>query len=72
MRCVTLFGMHSKLGVRVKDVATASVFYQGLVCQQIAVVPGRDGRPVLAVLLVETFYLIVDAVVGLPFPDTDR
>jgi len=61
-----------KLGIRVPDVARASAFYQGLGFDQIAMVQSPSGVPVLAVLLREGFHLIVDALVGLPFPDGNR
>jgi uncharacterized glyoxalase superfamily protein PhnB len=61
-----------KLGIRVADVEQASSFYGGLGFDQIGVVPGPSGLPVLAVLVREGFHLILDALVGLPFPDSDR
>ena len=61
-----------KLGIRVPDVAKASSFYQGLGFDQVGIVPGPSGLPVLSVLVREGFHLILDALVGLPFPDSDR
>lgn len=61
-----------KLGVRVPDVVEAAAFYVGLGFEQVAVVPGPAGQPVLAVLRLDGFHLIVDALVGLPFPDSPR
>ena len=61
-----------KLGIRVPDVEEASAFYRGLGFNQIGLVPGPSGSPVLANLAQETFHLILDALVGLPFPETDR
>jgi hypothetical protein len=48
------------------------VFYQGLGFALAATVPGPAGSPVLAVMVLDRFHLILDALVGLPFPDTDR
>jgi uncharacterized glyoxalase superfamily protein PhnB len=61
-----------KLGIRVHDVSEASEFYCGLGFEQIAVMPGPQGRPLLAVLKAEPFHLILDALRGLPFPDSSR
>ena len=61
-----------KLGIRVGDVDRASSFYQGLGFVEVATIPGPAGNAVLAVLLRDQFHLIVDALVGLPFPDTER
>ena len=54
-----------KIGIRVPDVEQASSFYRGFGFDEVGVVPGPSGSPVLAVL-------ILDALHGLPFPDTDR
>ena len=61
-----------KIGIRVADVAQATVFYQGLGFELAGTVPGPAGSPVLAVMVLDRFHLILDALVGLPFPDTER
>lgn len=61
-----------KIGIRVGDVERAVAFYRGLGFAEIARIPGPAGTPVLAVLLRDQVHLIVDALVGLPYPDTDR
>jgi uncharacterized glyoxalase superfamily protein PhnB len=61
-----------KIGIRVADVAQAMVFYQGLGFELAGTVPGPAGSPVLAVMVLDRFHLILDALVGLPFPDTER
>ena len=61
-----------KIGIRVADVAQAMVFYQGLGFELADTVPGPAGSPVLAVMVLDRFHLILDALVGLPFPDTER
>jgi uncharacterized glyoxalase superfamily protein PhnB len=61
-----------KLSLRVPDVDAASRFYGGLGFESEGVVPDPDGRPVLASLRRGPVYLILDALVGLPFPDSER
>ena len=61
-----------KIGIRVPDVARASSFYCGLGFDQVGAVSGPSGSPVLAVLVQSGFHLILDALIGLPFPDTER
>jgi uncharacterized glyoxalase superfamily protein PhnB len=61
-----------RLGLRVGDVRAAIRFYGGLGFDEVGVVPDPDGEPVLAILRQGTVHLIVDALVGLPFPDSER
>ena len=61
-----------RVGLRVASVPAAVTFYEGLGFEQTGVVPDPDGNPVLAILRQGTVGLVVDALVGLPFPDTER
>jgi uncharacterized glyoxalase superfamily protein PhnB len=61
-----------RVGLRVDDVPAAVEFYRGLGFEQVGSVPDPDGEPVLAILKRGDANLIVDALVGLPFPDTQR
>ena len=44
----------------------------GLGFEDVAAVPGRDDEPVMVMLQREGVMLIVDALVGMPFAQTDR
>ncbi|MCD2444155.1 VOC family protein [Agromyces sp. SYSU K20354] len=55
-----------------EDVEAARRFYEGLGFEPTATIPNHEGRPVLAILEGQGVSLIVDALEGLPFPDTDR
>lgn len=61
-----------RVGLRVADVRAAARFYGGLGFEQAGEVPNPDGEPVLAILRRGSAELVVDALVGLPFPDTGR
>lgn len=61
-----------RVGLRVDDVATAVEFYRGLGFEQAGTVPNPEGETVLAILQRGEANLIVDALAGLPFPDSDR
>ena len=61
-----------RVGLRVCDVAEAAMFYKGLGFTEIGAIPGPDGRPVMAILRRGDLQLLADALVGMPFPDTDR
>jgi uncharacterized glyoxalase superfamily protein PhnB len=61
-----------RIGLRVQDVSSAIGFYGGLGFQQEGIVPNPDGEPVLAILRHGDANLVVDALVGLPFPDSER
>jgi uncharacterized glyoxalase superfamily protein PhnB len=61
-----------RVGLRVDDVPAAMNFYGGLGFAQVGVVPDPEGSPVLAILQRGAVTLIVDALVGMPFPDSPR
>ena len=61
-----------RIGLRVPDVAAASGFYRGLGFNDVGSMPGADGQPVLWILERNGVYLVVDALFGLPFPDSER
>ena len=61
-----------RLGLRVADVVEAAAFYAGLGFDRVAELPGADGRPVMAILRRGDLQLLVDALVGMPFPDSVR
>jgi uncharacterized glyoxalase superfamily protein PhnB len=61
-----------RVGLRVEDVAAAAVFYRGLGSTDVGSVPGPDGRPVMTMLQRDGAMLIVDALEGMPFPDSER
>ena len=61
-----------RLGLRVEDVEAAASFYSGLGFARVGSVPGPDGRPVMTILEREGVHLIVDALAGMPFADSER
>jgi uncharacterized glyoxalase superfamily protein PhnB len=61
-----------RVGLRVDDVEAAAEFYAGLGFDIEGSVPDPTGRPVMTILEREGVQLIVDALVGMPFPDTER
>lgn len=61
-----------RVGVRVDDVAAAIRFYGGFGFAPVGSVPGPDGDPVFAILGKGGSLLMVDALHGMPFPETDR
>jgi uncharacterized glyoxalase superfamily protein PhnB len=61
-----------RLGLRVGDVPAAMKFYGGLGFEEVGVVPDPDGEPVLAILQQDEVKLILDALIGMPFPDSER
>ena len=61
-----------RVGLRVADVEAAATFYRGLGFEDVGSVPGPEDRPVMTILQREGVMLIADALVGMPFPDTDR
>jgi uncharacterized glyoxalase superfamily protein PhnB len=61
-----------RIGLRVDSVPAAETFYAGLGFEQVGLVQNPDGEPVLAILCRAGADLIVDALVGLPFPDSER
>jgi uncharacterized glyoxalase superfamily protein PhnB len=56
----------------VGDVAEAASFYAGLGFDRVGDLPGPDGRPVMVILRRGGLQLLVDALVGMPFADSDR
>ncbi|MGW2823102.1 VOC family protein [Streptomyces sp. NPDC001443] len=61
-----------RVGLRVPDVSEAVGFYQGLGFEPIGAIPGLDGSTVMAILRRGEFQLLVDALDGMPFPDSSR
>jgi uncharacterized glyoxalase superfamily protein PhnB len=61
-----------RLGLRVDDVDAAAAFYEGLGFRQLGSVPDPEGRPVMTILERAGVNLIVDALAGMPFADTER
>ena len=60
-----------RLGLRVDDVIGASRFYAGLGFEEVGSVPNDQG-PVMVMLARDGILLMADALVGMPFPDTER
>jgi catechol 2,3-dioxygenase-like lactoylglutathione lyase family enzyme len=65
-------GAGFKVGLRVADVTAAATFYRGLGFAEAGSIAAPDGRPVLVVLERKGVHLLVDALVGMPFPDSER
>ena len=61
-----------RVGLRVEDVGAASALYESFGFAPVGTVPGRDGQVVMAVLRRGPLQLLVDALVGMPFPDSVR
>jgi uncharacterized glyoxalase superfamily protein PhnB len=61
-----------RVGLRVADVPAAIGFYGGLGFEEVGRVPSPDGEPVFAILQRGAVNLMVDALVGMPFPDSAR
>lgn len=61
-----------RVGLRVEDVGAASALYESFGFTPVGTVPGRDGQVVMAVLRRGPLQLLVDALVGMPFPDSVR
>lgn len=61
-----------RLALRVDDVAAATALYQDLGFVLVGDVPGPDGAVVMAILRRGPLHLLVDALVGMPFPDSAR
>ncbi len=59
-----------RIGLRVADVAVAAEFYLGLGFTEVGRVLGPEGQPVMAILAWGDAHLLLDALVGMPFPDT--
>jgi uncharacterized glyoxalase superfamily protein PhnB len=60
------------VGLRVADVTAAADLYRGLGFEEMGRVPDADGRPVFILLERGEVRLLVDALQGMPFPDTER
>jgi catechol 2,3-dioxygenase-like lactoylglutathione lyase family enzyme len=61
-----------RVGLRVSDVPAAMRFYGGLGFEEAGDVANRDGEPVMAMRKWADVLLIADALVGMPFPDSER
>jgi uncharacterized glyoxalase superfamily protein PhnB len=61
-----------RVGLRVGDVAGAAAFYEGLGFERVGQVPDRESRIVMAILRRGGLQLVLDALVGLPFPESRR
>jgi uncharacterized glyoxalase superfamily protein PhnB len=61
-----------RLGLRVDDVQAAAAFYGGLGFTEIGSVPDPHGQPVMMILERNGVQLIIDALRGMPFRDTER
>jgi uncharacterized glyoxalase superfamily protein PhnB len=61
-----------RVGLRVENVTEAAVFYAGLGFEQTGSIPSPDGKPIMAILRRGALQLLVDALTGMPFPDSDR
>jgi uncharacterized glyoxalase superfamily protein PhnB len=65
-------GRTFRVGLRVDDVPAAVRFCGGLGFEQVGIVPSPDSEPVLGISARGDANLLVDALVGLPFPDSER
>jgi hypothetical protein len=61
-----------RIGLRVADVVAAAALYERFGFVPVGTVPDRDGQVVMAVLRRGPLQLLVDALVGMPFPDSVR
>ncbi|MFD8499966.1 VOC family protein [Amycolatopsis sp. NPDC059657] len=61
-----------RVGLRVGDVVAAARFYGGFGFGEVGSIPGPGGEPVMTILSRGEVQLIVDALVGMPFPDSER
>jgi hypothetical protein len=61
-----------RIGLRVDDVVGAGRFYAGLGFEEVGSIPDDQGRPVMVMLARDGILLIADALVGMPFPDSER
>ncbi len=61
-----------RLAVRVHDVARAAELYQSFGFTPVGAVPAPDGTAVMTILRRGPLQLLVDALSGIPFPDTAR
>jgi uncharacterized glyoxalase superfamily protein PhnB len=61
-----------RVALRVDDVAAATALYEMLGFVQIGAVPDPNGRVLMVILRRGPVQLLVDALEGIPFPDTVR
>jgi uncharacterized glyoxalase superfamily protein PhnB len=61
-----------RISLRVPDVPAATTLYQSFGFDLIGTVPTPDGTVVMAILRRGPLQLLVDALIGIPFPDTVR
>jgi PhnB protein len=61
-----------RVALRVSDVAGAAALYQSFGFVPVGTVPGAQGGVVMAILRRGPLQLLVDALVGIPFPDSPR
>jgi uncharacterized glyoxalase superfamily protein PhnB len=61
-----------RVGLRVADVEAAARFYRGLGFADVGTIADPQGRPVMTILDRGGVHLIVDALMGMPFPDSER
>jgi uncharacterized glyoxalase superfamily protein PhnB len=61
-----------RLGLRVGDVTEAAEFYGGLGFEREGEVSNPRGEPVMVILRRDGSRLIADALLGMPFPDSQR
>jgi uncharacterized glyoxalase superfamily protein PhnB len=61
-----------RVGLRLSDVPSAMRFYGGLGFEEASEVTNPDGEPVMAIRKWGDVLLIADALVGMPFPDSER
>jgi hypothetical protein len=61
-----------RIGLRVNDVDSAALFYEGLGFRRMGQIPDPDGRAVMIILRHGDLQLLVDALEGPPFPDSPR
>ncbi|MEV4810916.1 VOC family protein [Micromonospora avicenniae] len=61
-----------RVALRVSDVSAATTLYRSFGFVPVGTVPGPDGDVVMAILRRGPLQLLVDALVGIPFPDSVR
>ena len=61
-----------RVALRVDDVGAAAALNESFGFVPVGVVPGRDGRVVMAILRRGPLQLLVDALAGIPFADSVR
>ena len=61
-----------RVGLRVEDVDAAASFYRGFGFVDVTSVPGEAGQPLMTILERDGALLIVDALEGIPFAESER